>query len=788
MSFTIPLIHKIPIFNRKKSIKPILAQAPSQAVVAVTSSPVAGKRILIVNAGSRKKRIVFEEAVRLGLSITLVHPAARTYADAYVEERLDSTGKSKAEIMQEIEAAHAAQPFAGVITFWEDDVEFTAEIAARLHLIGNSEATAKIARNKYLMRATLRAAGVPVPRAEMVETLNQAKLAAAGMTYPLVIKPMKGMDSFCVMKVENERELEKVFVNVLKYAKYDWTSVVSAADPSMYVIEEYMSGGEVSAEALIQNGQIWIVGIIDKLPMSEPYFIERGDVCPSRYPAEVLQKIKDAAAATIRAIGMENGIAHVELKVTQEGPKTVEIGARMGGDYICDWMETVYGVNLAREGILIALGYPIEMKETAAQIHLRGEYFIPEEDATVKDIVGIDEVKHRPGVRHIYIWAHRGDLLQTPPRGFDTAGWLIVSGQSGEEADKRMAEMRQSVKVLYEPVAKNKGERSDIIQPFRRQTIGFPTEPEQLTFCQITDLVKAKELWESFTCLEKYNSPFLNWDWRAAFARGYGDTHLFLTAENANGETVGLLPLQYVSDRQQWEFFGTYWFEENVFFAPDEVVLRQLLGVAPRPLYLNGIAMSQLKKFPSLPLDFDEEKFTLPLGGFSAVDEMLEELSSHRRAVIRRKLKKMEALQPSITADFSTKAVAEMIALNKKRFGKEHSFTPARSRAFMELAGNVIPGLSARVLTMRAGKDVAGIHFALFNQERYIGLNGGCDLVRYPFAEAALAAASINDAIGLGCKTYDALANDYGWKTYWGFSPAPLYLLAIDDVDNGKAV
>ena len=55
-------------------------------------------------------------------------------------------------------------------------------------------------------------------------------------------------------------------------------------------------------------------------------------------PAELDEKqkadISDVVKRAIDALGLDNCAAHTELMMTKTGPKIIEIGARLGGDYI----------------------------------------------------------------------------------------------------------------------------------------------------------------------------------------------------------------------------------------------------------------------------------------------------------------------------------------------------------------------------------------------------------------------------------------------------------------------
>ena len=77
-----------------------------------------------------------------------------------------------------------------------------------------------------------------------------------------------------------------------------------------------------------------VIQITDKLTTGAPYFVEMGHNQPSLLPKNIQQQIEKVAKMAVKALGIQNGPSHTEIKVTSEGPKIVEIGARLGGDNI----------------------------------------------------------------------------------------------------------------------------------------------------------------------------------------------------------------------------------------------------------------------------------------------------------------------------------------------------------------------------------------------------------------------------------------------------------------------
>ena len=91
-----------------------------------------------------------------------------------------------------------------------------------------------------------------------------------------------------------------------------------------------MTGHEVSVEIIAHNGEVNILAVTDKLTTGAPHFVELGHSQPSMLPPDDLEKIEKVAVRAVKAVGIADGPAHVEIMLTSDGPKMIELGARMG--------------------------------------------------------------------------------------------------------------------------------------------------------------------------------------------------------------------------------------------------------------------------------------------------------------------------------------------------------------------------------------------------------------------------------------------------------------------------
>ena len=203
----------------------------------------------------------------------------------------------------------------------------------------------------------------------------------------------------------------------------------------------------MSVEGFIYEDIIRLVAITDKAPLEGPYFIESGDVMPSLHSEALQERIKVATAEGIKALGYRNCGIHGELRLIDGEPRIIEIAARLGGDYLCDFVELVYDIDLAAAVIQIALGEKPDIKMNASSGIVKGKYFLPQRTGIINRIDGIKELENISGVKAVKIFFEEGDRVCIPPEGFDYIGWVEVCGKSPMEVDAIINDAFEKIRI-----------------------------------------------------------------------------------------------------------------------------------------------------------------------------------------------------------------------------------------------------------------------------------------------------------------------------------------------------
>lgn len=238
----------------------------------------------------------------------------------------------------------------GIMTLASDmPMQSVSVISHEMGLVGISGDTALKATNKAFMRDALKDADVPVPLYYRVKGKAAFKSAvdkvwSAG--YRCIVKPADNSGSRGVDLLGDDSDLDVAYEYTVKYSR-----------GGEIVVEEFMEGPEVSVETLALDGEVHVIQITDKLTTGAPYFVEMGHSQPSQLSEEIKEQIRQVTIAANKAIGIKNGPSHTEIIVTSEGPKIVELGARLGGDCITTHLVPLStGVNMVECCIKIALG------------------------------------------------------------------------------------------------------------------------------------------------------------------------------------------------------------------------------------------------------------------------------------------------------------------------------------------------------------------------------------------------------------------------------------------------
>ncbi|MEU2995572.1 ATP-grasp domain-containing protein [Streptomyces griseoincarnatus] len=365
----------------------------------------------------------------LGIDTVFVHDAAQPpppEADTALAAPLADTGALHAALAP----LHAERPFARVLSLTERGLLPTAAVAERLGLPGNSLHTVGLLQDKRRMRELLNARGIgPVATTTARDPADLAAFCRA-TGGPVILKPAAGTSSQAVFKVAGPQDAEDVW------------GAFEAAGGLRPIAEEYLDGPEISVESFSYDGKHTVLAVTDKLVGTA--FVETGHTQPSALPPPVLAETAALVQAFLDAVGLTEGPAHTEVKITRKGPRILESHNRIGGDKIRELLRRAYGLDV----VALTAGCPLGLLRPPADppAARRGAAirFLTPLPGTVRTIALPDTDGTTAEIR---LDVEVGDRIRPVRSSQDRAGYVIADGTDAADAARVCEALADRVRI-----------------------------------------------------------------------------------------------------------------------------------------------------------------------------------------------------------------------------------------------------------------------------------------------------------------------------------------------------
>jgi biotin carboxylase len=299
-------------------------------------------------------------------------------------------------------------------------------------------------RNKLATRTATRGRGLPTPRFAPIDSVDGCAGAASTVGFPAVLKPLNGMASHLVRRVDSLDQLERAYRYTRdrlqrnfagNYREGLWADPASGLDPlRTLLLEEELDGEEYSAEVLVRDGHIHRIALFHKFLVREPGYLECGFTRPPLTPSDRSERIWRHIEDCIQCLGVANATAHVEVIDTADGPRLVEVNAgRAGGQILALAVRLATGVDLIAEILALALGrerpgtLPPEICGRITTFTI-----FPPQSGRLDALTGLDELEALPGVARVVPFAAVGDWLDADDKEVFAVNFLAQGGDEPE--------------------------------------------------------------------------------------------------------------------------------------------------------------------------------------------------------------------------------------------------------------------------------------------------------------------------------------------------------------------
>ncbi|MFJ2414305.1 ATP-grasp domain-containing protein [Streptomyces brevispora] len=333
---------------------------------------------------------------------------------------------------------NAVDPVDRLTNFTEKDTEKTAAIGLDLGLSWHSPDTVAAVADKYEMRRVLAAAGVDDVTAETVHDAEGIIKVAEKAGYPLICKPVRGVASKGVTRIDGPDGIERAL---------EWGATGAGdLDSAALLVEPYLKGDEYSVESVSEDGEHLVVGITRKISERD-HFVEVGHVVPAPLPDADEESIRTVVGDMLRALGVQQGVTHTEVIVATDAVHIVETHLRPAGDEIPELWARVRGVDMIGLVARQAVGLKV-LDEVRAALAEPGEgpraaaiwYACPDAVGEIVEVSGEEEARALEGVVDVEVLMEVGKRLKGVTGSFARGAHVCAVGATPDEALRRAQE------------------------------------------------------------------------------------------------------------------------------------------------------------------------------------------------------------------------------------------------------------------------------------------------------------------------------------------------------------
>lgn len=334
----------------------------------------------------------------------------------------------------------------GVGVSWKFLSPLGALLAARLGLPGHEPAIAPATRNKWLMAEAFHKRGVPHPRTLAVTTLDSGipSGSAAGLGYPVVVKPAESAGSMGVIPVDSPDDLAGMVRMAQRRRK---NLPYGAPVDTTVLIQQHVEGMSCGVVTAVHQGEYTHLAIMRNYTTAGRFREDTGHTMPAGFGLRTEALILSTVESGLTALGLRDGVAHSDLKVTEAGPKVIAVDVGPPDVPTMQAIELATGVNTAAVYLQTVLGErPSTRPRRTDAAAIR---FI----STVRHGVfrGLDGLAQSPHVALVRSYVQPGDLIGSAHRKYTRLGHVIVQAPSPDLADQRADAAIAGISSRVEP-------------------------------------------------------------------------------------------------------------------------------------------------------------------------------------------------------------------------------------------------------------------------------------------------------------------------------------------------
>lgn len=345
----------------------------------------------------------------------------------------------------------------GVISRGEASMQYLARLSDACLDWGlplpSSKSLAIASDKKLMRRAFLEGCPELTPRFLEITQVNNAVLhdIKDQLGYPIIIKPANLASSLLIQRCNTPEELTRALTKTLQEVSDIYRESGRHETPAV-IVEQMLDGALYSVDAYIsQSGDIWYCPPVSYVTGHtigvDDFFLYRRNA-PAHLPLDGNDWLscQHAIRRGVKAMGLRATTVHVELCLTEEGWKIIEIGARPGR-YRIEMYRYAYGIEHSDNDIRVRLGLePVINDDIVAYCASYSVY--PATEGILENISGFDRLQGLRSLMYLRRIVASGETVRYAKNGGRAIAEVILAHENPSQFRRDAEWFEKDVKAI----------------------------------------------------------------------------------------------------------------------------------------------------------------------------------------------------------------------------------------------------------------------------------------------------------------------------------------------------
>lgn len=326
----------------------------------------------------------------------------------------------------------------GIMTIASDFAMPTvAFVSKQMRLPNYPFSSIEIISNKYKLKNFLETKDVPLPKFYKCMNINDAIKFFLISKCKMIIKPLEASGSKGVFFISTINDITKYF-EISKSQSFHEKGVI---------IEEYIYGREIGVECFIQKGKIELICCTNKY--KNQYYVPIGHSVPCKIDNKLLLKIKEIINNCTRNLNLDTGPINFDIIISNNQPIVIDIGARLGGNFLPLLVERKTGINTIEATIKTAIGEKLNLEKKPTNLCYGIKIIGTINSGILLNIKQKDKVMSKyPNILSINYDYQLGQYVEKFDQGKNRIGDIFIEGETIKEINSFFDEIDQYLEII----------------------------------------------------------------------------------------------------------------------------------------------------------------------------------------------------------------------------------------------------------------------------------------------------------------------------------------------------